>query len=348
MNRMVEGDRTSSNGGLVANQALQWFVRLRSGHATSADRRRFALWIRADARHQKEFEACSRLWGDLDAAKPLLGEELADMARDWEYTDQTSVREAGWGWNSARISALLAMVVAVVIAGGWWFGAGLEMAEYQTAKGERRTVFLPDGSMLTMNTGTAVRTEFSPLRRSVLVREGEVLVAVSHADRRRFEVLSGGRVIRDIGTQFVVRRQDQQVKVTVVEGAVEVQRFDGEAPEQSWQLLTAGQQLSYEQRGALSPVGHASLAAVTAWVDGKIIFEDRPLSEVLQEVGRYQSGEIRILDPRLAGLKVSGVFGVRDRAGLLVALERALPVAVSRVTADLAVLEEKKNSSLGQ
>lgn len=348
MNRMVEEDRKSSNEGVVADQALQWFVRLQSGHATSVDRREFVSWVRADARHQAEFEACSRLWGDLDAAKPLLREELADVARNWEHTAQFSVREAVWGWNPVRISALLAMVVVMVAAGGWWFGAGVETAEYQTAKGERRTVFLPDGSTLTMNTGTVVFTEFSPFRRSVVVREGEVLVAVAHADKRRFEVVSGGRVIRDIGTQFVVRRQDQQVRVTVVEGAVEVQRFDGEAPAQSWQLLTAGQQLSYGQQGALSPVGHASLAVATAWVDGKIIFEDRPLSEVLQEVGRYQSGEIRILDPRLAELKVSGVFGVRDRAGFLAALESALPVAVSRVTADLAVLEGKKNSSRGQ
>ncbi|ULA62197.1 MAG: Putative FpvR [Nitrospira sp.] len=351
MSRVAEEDTKPNGSGSAADQALQWFVRLRSGAVTSAERRSFDLWLHGDRRHREEFEQCARVWSELDAAKPLLREELANVADDWEQAGRLSVRGRGWGhqwgaewrWGTARFSAVLGTLLVVLIAGGWWFGVGVEMAEYQTAKGERRTVFLPDGSTVTMNTNTAVAVEFTPVRRAVIVREGEALVAVAHGDRRQFDVMSGGRVIRDIGTQFVVRRQDQSVRVTVVEGAVEVQRFAEGSPDQSWQVLRAGQQLSYEQQGPLSPVGPASLAVATAWIDGKIVFEDRLLSDVLQEVGRYHAGEIRILDPRVASLKVSGVFDVRDREGFLAALERALPVAASRVTAELIILEARAN-----
>lgn len=176
MNRMAEEDAESNSGELAADQALQWFVRLRSGPVSSVERRRFHLWICGDSRHREEFEKCSGLWSELDAAKPLLREELAGAARDWELAEQPSVRGDGWGWSVARLSAVLGALLVVLITGGWWFGAGVETAEYRTAKGERRTVLLPDGSTVTMNTETAVAVEFTSARRSVVVREGEVLV----------------------------------------------------------------------------------------------------------------------------------------------------------------------------
>jgi transmembrane sensor len=75
------------------------------------------------------------------------------------------------------------------------------------------------------------------------------------------------------------------------------------------------------------------------------MFEERPLSEAIQEIGRYHAGEIRILDPAIGSLKVNGVFGVDDRDGFLKALERAVPVTVSHVSRNLAVLETKVSPS---
>jgi transmembrane sensor len=149
-------------------------------------------------------------------------------------------------------------------------------------------------------------------------------------------------VIRDVGTQFVIRRQEQNVTVTVVEGAIEVQRSARVASTPVWQLLTSGEQLSYGQGDVLSSVRTVSLAETTAWLDGKVIFDGRPLTEVIQEIGRYHTGEIRILDPQIGTVKVSGVFGVKDLNGFLMALERAVPVVASHVNGGLVVLEEKK------
>lgn len=345
MDRMA-GRHTNSNGGSsAADQALQWFVLLRSGHATRADLRNFQEWLGADATRRREFETCSRLWGELDSVKPLFRDELADMALDRERADSRSACGVMGRWNLGRCSAVLATLLVIALMGGWWFAAGFEAAEYRTAKGERRTVVLADGSTITMNTDTVVAAEYSFASRTVVLLKGEALFAVSHAGRRPFDVEAGNRVVRDVGTQFVVRREGQNVLVTVVEGAVEVQRFEDKASTESWQMLTAGEQVSYRQGGPLSPVKMVSLAASTAWVEGKAMFEDRPLSEVIQEMGRYQGGEIRVLDPRIGALKVSGMFRVDDREGFLRALERAVPVSISRVNGELIILEEKRGLS---
>lgn len=342
MNQMA-GHRESGDRESSADQAMQWFVLLRSGCATFADRRELQRWIDADAAHRQEFEKCSSLWDELDCAKPLLREELARAALAWDCAAERPVSSAVWSRSAVRFSSFFAGLLVVVIAVGWWLTTGFETEEYRTATGERRTVVLSDGSMVTLNTETVVTTAFSFFRRTVTLREGEALFAVSHESRRPFEVKAGSRVVRDVGTQFVVRRQNERVTVTVVEGVVEVQRFAQTSPAQSWQLITAGEQVSYGLTGELSSVGSVSLAATTAWLEGKVIFEDRPLAEVIQEVARYQRGEIRILDPRIGTLKVSGVFGADDRTGFLNALERATPVVVSHVNGEVVVLEEKRN-----
>ncbi len=340
------GEQTEGNGtASIAGQALEWFVLLRSGHATSADRRRWQGGVDADPLHWREFGRCCELWGELDSIQPLLREELAHVAREWECAAQRPGDVPMWRHGPARLSAALALLLAAVIVGGWWFATGVTTTEYRTAKGERRIVILSDGSMVTLNTDTVIDTAFSRSKRIVVLREGEALFAVTHAGGSPFEVMAGSRVIRDVGTQFVVRRQDERVTVTVVEGAVEVQRSEQAASGESWERLAAGEQVSYRLSGALSPVKMVSLADATAWLTGKVIFDERPLSEVVQEVGRYQRGEIRILDPRLGALKVSGVFGVDDRTGFLNALERVAPVVVSHVNGEVVVLEGKRSLS---
>ncbi|SPP65591.1 FecR family protein [Nitrospira lenta] len=345
MSQIVGEQAEPHDAASIAEQALEWFVRLQSGGATYADRRAWHAWVDADPMHRREFDRCCRLWGELDSTRPLLREELVRAAREWECAAQRPRTVSMWSYRPARLSAVCALLLAVVIAGGWWFTSGVATAEYRTAKGERRIVVLPDGSAVTLNTSTVIATAFSRSKRTVVLQEGEALFAVSHSGGGPFEVVAGNRVVRDIGTQFVVRRLEQRVMVTVVEGAVEVQQSEPAASEPLWQRLTAGEQIAYEPSGAISPVKTVSLAEATAWLEGKVMFEDRPLSEVIQEVGRYQRGEIRILDPRIGALRVSGVFGADDRAGLLNALERAAPIVVSHVNGEVVVLEEKRGIS---
>lgn len=328
----------------AADQALQWFALLQSGDATGADRRRFQSWLRADARHRQEFDKLSTLWADLDEAKPLLQDELTRAAMDWEATAHRQGHRTVGRWNAGWITAAFAMCLLLIVTGGWWLTTP-ESMEYRTLKGEQRTVALSDGSTVTLNTATTLTTEIGMFRRTIVLREGEAYFAVSHEQNRPFEVKAGNRIVRDVGTRFVVRREEEKVTVTVVEGAVDVQRLEKESAGEPWQRLTAGDRVSYEWQRVPSAIEKVSLAESTAWMEGKVIFEERPLSEVVLEIGRYQTGEIRILDPRVEAFKVSGVFGVHDREGFLKALERAVPVKSSHVNQELIVLEQASEPS---
>ena len=336
---MPTGQSENSGTLSVVDQALQWFTLLQSGDVTGADRRRFRSWLGADARHRQEFETLSTVWADLDGVKPLLHDELTHAVLDGEAAVHHQRHRTVRRWNVGWVSTALAFCLLVIVTGGYWLFS-LEVMEYRTAKGEQQTVVLSDGSTVRLNTATTLTTEISIFHRAVVLREGEAYFAVSHEQNRLFEVMAGSEVVRDVGTRFVVRREDEKVTVTVVEGAVDVQRLAKGVSTAQWQRLTVGEQVSYGPQHVLSLVEKVSLAMSTAWMEGKVIFEERPLAEVVREIGRYQSGEIRILDPRVGALKVSGVFGVNDREGFLKALERAVPVKSSHVNRELIVLEQ--------
>lgn len=323
----------------VAQRALQWFALLQSGDATGADRRRFQSWLQADALHRLEFEKLSTVWADLDEVKPLLQSELTRAAMDWDAAAHRRGHRMIWRWNAGWVTAAAAMCLLLIVTGGWWLITP-ERMEYRTLKGEQRTVGLSDGSTITLNTATTLTTEIGMFRRTIVLREGEAYFAVSHEQNRPFEVIAGSRIVRDVGTRFVVRHEEEIVTVTVVEGAVDVQRLEKESAGEPWQRLTAGERVAYERQRVPSAVEKVSLAESTAWMEGKVIFEERPLSEVVLEIGRYHTGEIRILDPRVEAFRVSGVFGVHDHEGFLKALEHAVPVTSTRVNHALIVLEQ--------
>jgi transmembrane sensor len=325
------------------DQALQWFVLLRSGDAVGADFERFQTWLKAEETHRQEFDKLKRLWKDLDRVKPLLPDELlhTTFASSISIHHQ-SIPKSRKRWTAAWLSPVMAASLLLVLAGIWSVNVP-NVVEYRTALGEQRTIQLSDGSILTLNTDTSVRTELSLLRRVVILEKGEAFFVVAHEKHRSFDVTAGTATIRDIGTRFLVRRQAEAVTVTVVDGAVEVRARPAISKSEVRQVLKAGEQLSYGQIDGLSPVMLPSLETSMAWLEGKIIFEGRPLVELIHEMHRYQEGDIQILDPAIGELQVSGVFGIHDREGFLNAIERAVPVQVTRANKNLVILEPKQN-----
>src|SRR5689334_11250609 len=50
----------------IADEAAEWFTRLRSGELPEAARAEFALWLLRSPEHVNEYLGIARLWGDID------------------------------------------------------------------------------------------------------------------------------------------------------------------------------------------------------------------------------------------------------------------------------------------
>ena len=107
--------------------------------------------------------------------------------------------------------------------------------------------------------------------------------------------------------------------VAVLEKAVEVT-----VPGQRNVLRLEAGQHTRVTSGVIGPV-QANSASVGAWEQGSLIAIDRPLGELLEELGRYRHGWLRC-DPRISSLRISGAFPLDDTDLALRSLERSFPV----------------------
>jgi len=324
----------------VREQAVRWIVRFQSGAATDCDRRAFDAWLEAQPEHRREYDQLCRMWNALDQTESLLQSEIDKAEELW--TGHTAHRRSGSQWRWWPRAATVGSVLVLLLATAWWWTGRPETILYETAKGAPRQETLTDGSTVTLNTDTKLIARMSRDERLIRLERGEAWFTVSHDERRPFTVQAANGTIRDIGTQFIVTKSAQGVRVSVWEGLVEV---DTHAPDGSGSAphpvtLHGGQQLSYGMDGRLSGVVAFDQSTVGSWREGKLVFRSQPLKHVLAEIARYRTEEIRLLDPSLDAFPVSGVFNIQDIEQAMQTLEASLPIRVQRVHDHLIIVEQ--------
>lgn len=329
----------------VEDQAAGWFARMRSDRRDAQLRTRFDAWIGADPAHERAYRELEQLWcgltphGRSQEIRSLTSAALADAQRT-----QTV-------WRRTRsLSRALAAGIAVVALGALLLTSllPLQQGHYQTAPGDRHTVTLRDGSQIVLNTDTAVRVQFGWRTRAIVLERGQAHFKVAHAVVRPFEVDTGNGVVRALGTAFDVYRDGNDVRVTLVEGKVEVASQwsqeptagalpHGVLPARS-AVLEPGQQVSITAVG-LTPVKATDPSKETAWLNGRLVFDDERLQDAVSEVNRYSPVKLVLADRELADLRISGVFRAGRAETFVDALRASYPIQVMSAADSTLVLK---------
>ena len=296
------------SGDDLQQQALNWVVRLNSGEATKGDRQAFSEWVEQNTEHRKAFFAARRLWQEMEGLDPIEAWVPAQSMRNGPDVVQAKRSRLRIAYVTAAFGVIAVFgILAKPLVLRYW------VADFRTAVGEIRTVHLPDGSTLSLNTDSMVALDFDEHRRNLRLLTGEAVFEVT-PNPRPFVVSAGSGKIRALGTRFVVRYTDDQARVSVLEHAVEI-RSENHAPVQ----LNAGYRLAYGEHGLLDIPQALPDSEPDAWRQGKLKFDGRPLLEVLRELDRYLPGKLLLANDRLANHQVSGIFEIEK-------LDRAVPV----------------------
>lgn len=288
----------------LEDTALDWVVLLNSGKATAADQRAYQQWRALSPEHQTVADEAQALWAMLGHT-PTAQRHMAPA----------KPRKAWWPALAASV------VLAVAGVAGWQQWPALN-ADYHTGVGQQQSVTLADGSKVMLNSASALSVDFTASERTVTLRSGEASFEPA-ADARPFVVRSADEHLQTRSGVFSVRRDGDTV--TLVVSAGQVQFSGAHQPV----LVQANQRLQHRAGQPLLAQQPVDAASLTAWQRGKLIFNGRPLGEVIGELERYQHGRIVISDRELAALPVSGVFDLNDPEGLLRALEQRYPLKVT-------------------
>ncbi|BCA56563.1 iron dicitrate transporter FecR [Nitrospira sp. KM1] len=327
------GHHVTPDDRTLSDEAIHWRVRLQSEDLTPEEHRSFEEWKNRTPDHRAAFDKVDNLWRDLDAPSRLVWEEASQGIKS------SKVLSPGvglkWKWGA------LAASIALVVLAGLWFSEYLDQwtpGMISTARGQRLSITLEDGSTVHLNTDSTISVELTERRRFIRLKKGEATFSVAPDKSRPFDVESAGGITRAVGTEFNVRRHDDEVTVTVTEGTVEVSKLDQANRQANPSQVTVGEQIGYSRRTGIGAVSQADLVQATGWRRGQLVFDLKPLGEVVEEVDRYWPGKILVISPGLRQHRISGVFKTGDPAAVVHALETTFHVKSVTVAGYLVVL----------
>ncbi|MFG1360995.1 FecR family protein [Xanthobacter pseudotagetidis] len=316
----------------VVDEALEWFGRLREQAPDEATRRTFEAWLARNPRHAEEFRSLEALWGSTAFAAAAA---RLPAARDKSRRARPHASGSKFSRMLRRPAVLGAAAACLALV--FWQGPALLLrwqADHMTVTGGRLAVALPDGSSMLLNSATAVAIDFAQGRRQVRLLEGEAFFDVRPDPAHPFRVAGNFGMVEVKGTAFAVRLDPREDMVVLERGRVEVAlRDDPRGPV----ALHPGQMV-FARASTFSPVASVDPEQALAWREGRIVFEDQPLSLVLAELGRYRDGVVLVMDSRANGLRVSGNYRLDDVEGAIRTLAHAAGVTMNSLPGGIILL----------
>lgn len=194
-----------------------------------------------------------------------------------------------------------------------------------TAVGEQKTIKLPDGGSVVLNTSTGVYLIFAPDSRHVTLLEGEAAFDAKYDPARPFSVFVAGRrfEVLDGDARFNLRKTTQeQAELTVVEGKVRANnaRLGSLSPALIRARVKSGEHTFAASEGGTVGPGWQSPWALppeeirrrVAWQSGQIILHEEYLEDALHEIERYTPLRFELARPELRATRMSGTFKIGD------------------------------------
>jgi transmembrane sensor len=336
----------------IDNEAREWFTLMQSGAVTELQQQQLKQWLSADAAHQQAYRQYEIIWQDLAtlANSPEAKALKRSIKASWfeqvsvgfqNFVAQlfnklrTGVNNLGTG---ARIHLALSISASIIFIGALFFiqrPEQVSIIQYATSIAETKEIKLADGSQITLGAKSEIKVWATASERHVDLINGQAFFVVAKNPQRPFFVNSGNTLVKVVGTRFDVRKGEDQTRVAVLEGIVNVsstQKLAGKSTQigPTQVILTAGQQVTHANNGNFDMVSDISSAELEAWRHGRLIYRRASLADVVADANRYYNGTISLSSKNLADLKVTAAISTNQIESLTDMLSKSLPIAVRR------------------
>jgi len=363
-------DNPQRDQDISLTQAGEWLLDMKCSAVSPEALEEFNTWMSEDDTHPDRMDLVESVWNALDvleddpvtvkAVQESIEKEQRGSKRRW--LDRLHLNLPTFRYAAA------AAVTVLVIGALWLTRSGTPLpVDHRTAIGEQRMIYLADGSTAHLDTQTAVSIWYDGNLRRVELIEGQALFSVAHETERPFVVTVGNAAVRALGTEFNVRKKDNgKIAVAVASGRVQVGRkaqilrddsregtlgsipdtvadpeSEGETagsqpaepPRLAMEVVEQGEQLLFDASETAHEVKTVEVHRISAWQEGRLDFQNAPLSEVIGELNRYVETPMVIGDPDLGDMTISLFFKIKDRKDFLNTLEKVIPITY-RATSD--------------
>jgi transmembrane sensor len=344
----------------IAEQASEWFIENRGGPLDRKESARFMAWLQASPVHLEEYLRIASFAPDLEAAaktNKTPRETLLARARAADDSAVQALRPrasapvrglSSRGWLTAAVTLVGLAVVSLGLFSLWNVRPAAPVSarvstaalHFATGHGEQLSRRLADGSVLHLDTDSAVSVRFGNAERRVTLTAGQADFEVAHDPARVFRVLAGAAEVVAVGTNFDVRLEHGLTVVTVIEGRVAVGTNANQTNAPRFVQLSADQQVRVIEGQWPATPSAIEAQRATAWLHREIVFDHEPLERVAAEFNRYAPKPIEIVTPALRNLQISGAFATDDTEAFIAFLRTLKGVRVEVTATQIRVSQQ--------
>lgn len=307
------------------------------GQAAASAKLALARWREKSAEHHAAAHEAHRRWSALGGLAPDLRTHFQDAGphgRDGAPAGKARQRRK----VLLSIAGLLGAGTLLERGAQWYRQQPVFATAYETRTAQMLKAVLPDGpqgaegSRMDLAPLSAAAVKLYRQRRSISLTHGEARFDVVPDPGRPFEVLTRQARIEVVGTVFTISDRGGPTTIGVERGHVRVLALDaqpGQPPRPRAAPLDLYPGQAVEIREDRPPaLRQTDTAALSAWRDGWLVFENAPLAEALATINAYRARPIEATDSRVGSLRLTGRFRASDSAGLVAVLPAILPLAV--------------------
>lgn len=256
-------------------------------------------------------------------------------------------------WLNSWMKA--AVIILLVSAGGYYLVSQFSKPSQvvvATGYGEKRTITLPDNSVVTINASSSVsysREWKSDKPREIWV-EGEALFDVKHLNKdtnniipgQRFIVHTNGINVEVLGTTFNIRSRHGKTNVGLLTGKIKVDYNAGADEKPRAVVMKPGDYIEYANNQLVVAKKMDKPEKVKRWTQAQLAFTDATLGEIIETLEDNYGYVIKVKESSLKKLRIEGDINVANVEELLTVITTTLNVTINQPSVKELVISSVK------
>ena len=226
--------------------------------------------------------------------------------------------------SRVRVAASIALLIGLSI---WMYLTFLVPNEVNyltktTARGQKSTITLSDGSVVQLNAESSViyPDKFLGKVRDIKL-EGEAFFEVQPNPEKPFTIKTGDLITTVLGTSFNIQAypEDPEIEITVATGkvSVETQKLYNQRLTAERQILTPSHQAVYNRSTNSIETRKVVLENSIAWKKGVIRFDDISLRDAIKILERWFNVTIELEKPHLGNCYINSTYREENLVNIL-------------------------------
>ena len=311
---------------------------------SNAEEQELQTWLFDSITNQEMYQGMQKLWNatvrkqetdvpDIDVEWHKLEHRLQlnqaeKTATVLEFKQRATRKENKF--LQARWYPFYAIAAVLLLYFGITLFDGNQQILESTRYAETKNVTLPDGSQVRLNNDSRISytRSFSDGDRTVHL-QGEAFFTVVK-NKNPFVVKTENARVRVLGTEFNVWSRNEETRITVRKGKVSVQSSGTETNDG---LVLTANQMAIKKKNQTPVLLDSAIDAKAqiGWLEGRILFNETGLQEVVEELGRIYDLKIELRKPNLQILSISGSFEKKPIEEILEAICLTLDLRYEKV-----------------